>query len=270
MPLKLPDVRILLACNDVLGEPMQGVRYSFARQCLHAAVSRDGLKTLEGVRMVVRKRACDPDDLLNCYPFASLAGEGEVFLRPFSVNNDDVHWGDPQSTLLRMRPDNLLETEMTDGFDEWVTDCPADAAGLLLRPTKGNVAYACVNFPYAEEGEILLSAEGAIPAGAKLLLSDSYLDRLTFLPERRKNAHAGVIGKPYVEAELPEGGEWRVSWNGETMGIACGAKPRPVSLKEWGRGFNHMIILCEGEGELLIRSFRMKSVRAGMKTGIEY
>ncbi len=271
VPLLLKDGRILLSWNDVLGEPMYANRSSYARQCLYAAISDDGLKTLKGVRMIGRKRTCDPDDVQNCYPFASHAANGEVFLRPFSVNNDGVHWGEPQGTLLRLRPDDLLEMELSDRFGEWVTDCPVDEAGIHMRPTKGNVAYACVNFPYATEGEITVRANQAIiPKNAKLLLSDCYLDRLTFLPEKRDNDHASVIGKPYVETELPVGGDWHITWNMEKLEIVSNVSTQSVSLTGWGRGFNHMILLFEGEGELDIRSFRMMALRTGMQTGIEY
>ncbi|MBR4428153.1 MAG: exo-alpha-sialidase [Clostridia bacterium] len=271
VPLSLEGGRILLCWNDVLGEPMYANRSSYARQCLYAAVSGDGLKTLQGVRMIARKRACDPDDVQNCYPFASHAGNGEVYLRPFSVFNDGVQWGEPQGTLLRLRPDDLLEMEMTDRFEEWVTDCPVDEAGIHMRPTKSGVAYACVNFPYATEGEITVHADraGALK-GAKLILSDCYLDRLTFLPEKLSNGHANVIGKPYVEAELPAGSDWQIAWNSGKLEVSSTGGAQTVSLAEWGRGFNHLILLFEGEGELNIRSFGMKALCAGMGTGIEY
>lgn len=271
VPLLLRDGRILLSWNDVLGEPMYSNRSSYARQCLYAAVSEDGLRTLQGVRMIVRKRACDPDDVQNCYPFASHAGNGEIQLRPFSVNNDGVHWGEPQGTLLRMRPDDLLEKELTDRFEEWVTDCPVDKAGIHMRPTKDNVAYACVNFPYASEGEITVQTKQAvIPEGAKLILSDCYLDRLTFLPEKRNDDHANVIGKPYVETKLPAGGDWDITWDTGKLEISSSGDSQSISLAEWRRGFNHMILLFEGEGELDIRSFSMKAFCTGMETGIEY
>lgn len=270
VPLVLRDGRILLSWNDVLGEPMRGVRYSFARQCLHAAVSKDGLRTLEGVRIIVRKRACDPDRVLNCYPFASHAGDGGVFLRPFSVYNDDVHWGEPQGTLLLLHPDDLLETETDDHFEEWITDCVSGPDGLCLTATKENVAYACVNFPYAQEGEITLGAAGEnVPAGAKILLSDCYLDRLNFLPEKREGRYAKIVGRPYVEAGLPAGGNWRISWDKEKLTVA-GKETLTVPLRSWGRGFNHMILLFEGEGRIDIRTFHMKAVKGGMETGISY
>ena len=271
VPLLLEDGRILISWNNVLGEPMQGVRYSFARQCLHAAVSDDGLKTLKGARVIVKKRACDPDDLLNCYPFASQAGNGEIFLRPFSVNSDDAHWSEPQGTLLRMDPDDLLETEISDNFDEWITDCETDENGVRMRPTKDNVAYACVNFPYAEEGEIsITSRQTAVPKGMKLLLTDCYLDRLTFLPEKKKDGYTDIIGRPYVEASLPNGGKWHIKWDSEKLEIRAEGETQTVSMKEWGRGFNHMILLFEGDAALDIDSFSMKAIQGGMKTGIEY
>ena len=271
VPLRLRDGRILLSWNNVLGEPMQGVRYSFARQCLHAAVSDDGLKTLKGVRIIVKKRACDPDEQLNCYPFASDADGKEIFLRPFSVNNDDVHWGEAQGTLLRMDPDDLLAREMTDGFDEWVTDCETDAGGIHLKPGKGNIAYACVNFPYAAEGVIsLATAQKEVPGSARLLLSDCYLDRLNFLPEKKQDGYADVVGKPYVEVPLHHGGDIRISWDGKSLKVTDGGRERTIPMAEGGRGFNHMIVLFEGEGNIDIRSFRMTAIREGMPTGIEY
>ena len=271
VPLRLADGRILLCWNNVLGEPMTGVRYSFARQCLHAAVSKDGLKTLDGVRVIVRKRSSDPDDQLNCYPLAADAGDGDVFLRVFSVNNDGVHWGDPQGTLLKLRPDDLPETEMTDRFEEWITDCPVNKDGLRLTPTKDGVAYACVNFPYAEEGEITLSArEVNVPSGMKVLLSDSYPDRLTFLPEKRTGDYAQRSRELTVEAALPGLGPWKLTWNREKLTVTSGSESCDVSLTEWNRGFNHMILLFEGDGEAHIGSFRMTATQSGLKTGIEY
>ena len=41
-------------------------------------------------------------------------------------------------------------------------------------------------------------------------------------------------------------------------------------MKEWGRGFNHIILLFEGDAVLDIDSFSMKAIQGGMKTGIEY
>ena len=270
VPLKLKDGRIFLCWNNVLGEPMTGVRYSFARQCLHAAVSKDGLKTLDGVRVIVRKRVCDPDDMLNCYPFASYADDDEIFIRPFSVNNDSVHWGDAQGTLLRMRPDDLLETKVEDGFEEWITDCPVDEGGLHLQATKEGIGCACVNFPYAEEGEITLASDGLTAAnGVKIMLADNYLDRLTFLPENQKKQQADTV-KPYVEAVLPCGKEWKFSWNTTALKITSGAETVTLSLNDWKRGFNHLILLSEGSAKMDLNHFTMTVIRGGMKTGIEY
>ena len=270
-PIRLPDGRIVLAWNNTLGYPMSGTRYSFARQCLHAAVSDDGLKTLKGVRSIVCKRPGDPDRVLNCYPFCGEAGEGDVFIRFFSVENQEgAHWGDPQAVLLRLNPDALLSDEACDGFDTWVTDCPVDESGIHMKPTREGVAYACVNFPYAEEGRICLRVTGKPPKGARLLLADSYLDRLGFLPSMQGD-HAGALNGLFVELHPVEEGEWKLEWNRNKLSMTTAAGTSERDLKDWRRGFNHLILLYEGQNEEMdVNSFEMKAVRGGMETGIEY
>ncbi len=270
-PIRMPDGRILLAWNDVLGHPMHGVRYSFARQCLHAAVSDDGLRTLRGVRVIVRKRQDDPDSVLNCYPFCTLASETEAFVRPFSVQDrEGTMWVQPQAHLLRMNPEDLLAEEMTDSFGDWITDCEADADGVRLRPTVSGVAYACVNFPYACRGRIVLHTRGTLPAGTSILLSDSYLDRATFLPENREGAYAEYLRDVYIGLEPSSAGEWIIEWDEDSLTLTSGGKTQTVSLDKWKRGFNHLAILFEGGHDLLeITGFSMQG-SGGMKTGIEY
>lgn len=271
VPFRLQDGRILLSWNDVLGEPMTSVQYSFARQCLHAAVSPDGLKTLYGARIIGRKRAADTDNLQICYPFASPAEDGKVFLRPIHLDAGYNIWAENPATLLKLDPDDLMETEMSDHFEEWITDCDMDENGIRLKATKDGVAYACVNFPYSTEGEIVLkSMHENRPKGAKLIFADSYLDRMTFLPEKRNNGYSDEIKKLYIEAELPGGNEWKISWKEHSMRITGGVAESEIDLSKWGRGFNHMIALFEGDGEMKLNAFTMKSFRGGMKTGIEY
>ena len=269
--LRMPDGRIVLSWNDVLGHPMHGVRYSFARQCLHAAVSDDGLKTLKGARMIVRKRQDDPDNLLNCYPFITPASEKEVFVRPFSVQDrEGTVWFQPQAHLMRMNPDDLLAEEMTDSFEEWITDCEISKGGIRMKPTVSGVAYATVNFPYAAEGQISLRTQGTLPAGARILLSDSYLDRATFLPENVSGAYAEYLKGVYVEAAPAAGGEWFIEWNEKELKLTSGGQTQTISLTQWGKGFNHLSVLFEGENEEMeITGFTMRG-QGGMKTGIEY
>lgn len=269
--LRMPDGRILLTWNDVLGHPMHGVRYSFARQCLHAAVSDDGLRTLKGARIIVRKRQDDPDNLLNCYPFVTLASEKEAFVRPFSVQDrEGTVWFQTQAHLLRLNPDDLLAEEMTDSFEEWITDCEISRSGICMKPTVSGVACAAVNFPYAAEGQISLKTQGMLPEGARILLSDSYLDRATFLPENRNGAYAEYLKGVYVELTPEKEGEWIIEWNEESLTLTAGEKTQTVSLESWKRGFNHLAILFEGEDQQLeITGFSMRGT-GGMETGIEY
>jgi len=271
-PVRMPDGRILLSWNNVLGQPMQGVQYSFARQCLMAAVSNDGLKTLQGVRTIIRKRAEDPDHVLNCYPFCTVAGQAEAFVRPFSVQNrDDVHWCDPQAMLLRLKLDDLLDTQMHNSFPDWVTDCPWDETGIHMIPTAGGIAYANVNFPYATEGKISLTAEGALPSGTRILLSDCYLDRMTFLPEHRCSKYNDYIKNAFIELVPEASGQWDIQWNDIEITLTVGAQTQRVSLSDWSRGFNHLSILFEGTNAALqITTFDMEAIHIGMATGIEY
>ena len=269
--LRMPDGRILLSWNDVLGHPMHGVRYSMARQCLHAAVSDDGLKTLKGARMIVRKRQDDPDNVLNCYPFITPASETEVFVRPFSVQDrEGTTWVQPQAHLLRMNPDDLLAGEMTDSFEEWITDCEISESGICMKPTVSGMACATVNFPYAQEGQISLKTQGSLPAGTRILLSDSYLDRSTFLPGNVDGAYAEYLKGVYVELEPSAGGEWAIEWNEKSLTLTSSGKAQTVSMDAWGKGFNHLTVLFEGEEQTLeITGFSMRG-KGGMKTGIEY
>lgn len=269
--LRMPDGRIVLSWNDVLGYPMHGVRYSMARQCLHAAVSDDGLKTLKGARIVVRKRQDDPDNVLNCYPFVTLASDKEVFVRPFSVQDrEGTMWFQTQAHLLRMNPDDLLSEEMADSFEEWITDCEISESGIRMKPTVSGTAYACVNFPYAEQGRISLKTQGALPAGTKILLSDSYLDRATFLPENVDGAYAEYLKGVYVEIEPAQSGEWLIGWNEQELKLTSGGQTQTVSLAQWNRGFNHLSVLFAGENEEMeITGFSMYGT-GGMRTGIEY
>lgn len=273
VPLVLKDGRILLVWNDVLGYPMTGVRYSCARQCLHAAVSDDGLKTLKGVRIITRKQRKDPDRVTNCYPFATYADEKEVFIRQISIGDgDDTHWGDPQAALLRLNPDDLQSNFVENNFEEWVTDCDADQNGIRLRPTVGGLAYAVTDFPYATFGRATLSLSGTIPENAALIVSDSYLDRATFLPEHKTGNYADVVGKPYVEIPLPNGcgGAVEIEWNADRIMMTCGNTVKEIPLSDWNRGFNQLAVTFTGEGAVDITDFSVEAIAGAMETGIVY
>ena len=139
-----------------------------------------------------------------------------------------------------------------------------------MKPTVSDVAYATVNFPYAAEGRISLKTQGSLPAGTRILLSDSYLDRATFLPENANGAYAEYLRDVYVEASPEATGEWTIEWNEQSLTIVSGGKTQTIPLDKWGRGFNHLSVLFEGEKEELeITGFSMRG-QGGMKTGIEY
>lgn len=272
VPQRMPDGRIVLSWNNVQGFPMHGVRYSMARQCLHAAVSSDGLKTVRGIRIIVRKRSGDPDTVLNCYPFAEQANEQEVFISPFCLQDrEKAEWVDPQRIVLRMNPDVLEADSVEDNFSEWISDCRRTEEGFLLHPTVDHTAYACVNFPYAGEGTVTLRTEGEVPASMRLLLSDCYIDRGTFLKNPVTEKYKDIIGKPYVELRPTVDGEWKICWDADRLTLTHEGGTQEVSLADWPHGFNHMMFLFEGEtGSLRVTSFRMEAKQPFLNTGIEY
>ena len=266
----MKDGRIILSWNNVLGYPMYDVRYSAARQCLHAAVSDDGLKTLRGARIIMRKRNGDPDNVLNCYPFCTPASDTEVFVRPFSVQDrEGTMWVQPQAHLLKLRPDDLLDGEMHNSFGDWITECEWDGYGIRMASDAHGIAYACVNFPYAQEGRITLHVEGTLPENTRILLSDCYLDRATFLPKNRSTAYDEFVSDLYTALVPDCGGEWVIEWNPQTVTLRTehGVQTVPAN----GRGFNHLGVLFEGTDACLkITGFDMHRVDGNMETGIEY
>ncbi len=268
--VRLDNGQILLCWNDALGYPMTDIRYSAARQCLHAAVSDDGLKTLRGARIIMRKRKGDPDNVFNCYPFCTKASSTEAFVRPFSVQDrEGTMWVQPQAHLLKLHPNDLLDDEMHDSFGDWITECEWDERGIRMTGDAHGIAYACVNFPYAQEGRITLHTEGSLPENTRILLSDCYLDRATFQSIEKDNAR-----KPYVidlfRALTPEcGGTWNIEWTKDTITLRTEGGTQTVPAN--GRGFNHLSVLFEGaDARLDITAFDMHRIGGDMETGIEY
>ncbi len=268
--VRLGNGQILLCWNDDLGYPMTGTRYSFARQCLHAAVSDDGLKTLRGARIIMRKRCGDPDSVLNCYPFCTPASDTEAFVRPFSVQDrENTMWVQPQAHLLRLNPSDLLEDEMHNAFDEWITDCEWDERGIRMQSDAHGIAYACANFPYAQEGRISLNVEGSLPENTKIILSDCYLDRATFGSIDHDDARRPYLLDLFCELTPNKSGRWDIEWNRDciTLRTECGVQ----TVSANGRGFNHLSVLFEGmDAHLNITSFDMHRIGGDMETGIEY
>lgn len=268
--VRLANGRIVLAWNNALGYPMTGTRYSTARQCLHAAVSEDGLKTLRGVRMIMRKRNNDPDNVFNCYPFCTPASDTEAFVRPFSVQDrEGAMWVQAQAHLLRLNPDDLLEDEMHDRFDEWITDCEADENGIRMTSDGKEIAYACVNFPYAQQGSIIMQVNGQLPAEAKILLSDCYIDRATFR-QKDNSAYDEYVQDLYEEVVPTAGGRWEIRWDECSVTLLIDDQVCAETQK-MRSGFNHLAVLLKGaDGKLDITHFEMQRMGGDLETGIEY
>ena len=267
--LKLPDGRILLTWNDGLGHPMADVRYSLARQCLHAAVSSDGLKSIHGARIIVKKEVGDQDRIHNAYPTASNYSENEVLLWHFEVfGKCGSSWKALQGYLVRMNPAFLEETEVKDNWAEWISDSEKTSAGIVLKNTN-EIAHAITNFPYAKKGSIKLAVSGILPQGTSILLSDCYLDRLNFIPENKNGAYKGVVGEPYTRLSPNAAGEWLIEWDETEIRLSVDGKQIQTCRKNTD-GFNHITVLFEKDGELRIGHFHAKAEISDWDTGIRY
>ncbi|MBO4345453.1 MAG: exo-alpha-sialidase [Victivallales bacterium] len=267
---RMPDGRIFLAWNNVMGHPMSGIRYSFARQCLHGAVSDDNLRTLKGARILLKKRIGDTDSVHNAYPYIANAGDGEMYLRTFEVEGKGgSRWGMEQSYLTKVSPDFLEETEVHDNWNEWVCDVPPADGMVEIRPTTENVAYAMTSFPYAVSGEITVESEGELNGDAQILLSDCYLDRLNFMENSRPNTWDDMIHVLYSSMTVSESGVWKITWKDGTITLAVNGKTVQTATMASSQGLNHFGILFKHDGLLRIRHFEAKAFDNRWNTGIE-
>ena len=265
---KLPDGRIFMAWNDCLGHPMHSVQYSAARQCLHGALSDDGLRTLYGVRILAKKVKGDKDGVMNCYPTTSMANDREILLKHIEVDGKDGStWRAVSGYLVRLDPAFLMETQVQDNWIEWVTSQPVSKDGIYFCEMEENFAYAIGNFPYAEEGSLTLQTAGE-NANVKILLANCYLDRSTFFENSRTAHYADFVGKPYIELHPARAGVWQVAWD-KTMirlyvdGALCEEVPKTMP------GFNHVGMLVDA-GDLHMTHFSSKTEKASLQTGISY
>jgi len=267
---KMPDGRFFLAWNNCLGHPYVGVRYSAARQCLHAAISDDGLRTVRGGRIIVKKEIGDLNNVHNAYPTSAMWDDKEILMKHIDVQSKDGStWSATQAYLLTLNPDFLDASEVNDNWEEWVSDLEKSENGIVMHPTDDGVAHAVTSFPYGTKGRITLQTSGDMPNGCRLLLSDCYLDRLNFMPNRRDAKYDGVVGKPYLELVPHESGTWEIEWDSSEVALTVNKKEKTV-LKNSTAGFNHIAVLFEDEGELTLNSFRAVSESPELVTGIEY
>lgn len=268
---RLPDGRIFLTWNNVLGHPMQAVRYSFARQCLHGAISDDNLKTLQGARILLKKTPGDPDRVLNCYPYTTMANEKELFLRIFEVDGKGgSRWGNEQAYLTKLNPDFLTETTIDDNWQEWVCDLPVTEDGVQLHATTDNTAYVITSFPYGTAGKLVIKTEGVLPEGCQLLLSDCYLDRLNFMKNSRSNEYDESIHSLYHTLTPTETGVWEVTFENGSMTLTvngCAVQTVPMTASA---GLNHAAVLFEGDGKLRVTHFEADITENRWETGIVY
>jgi len=257
---KLKDGRILMVWNNCNGMPMRGVRYSMARQCLHAAISDDGLRTLKGARMIVSKEDGDPDNVLNCYPFSAVASDKEVFIRMMTVQSKDgENWLEPNAKLILLETDFLYETSLKKDF-----------GNSCIKAIKDKPGYEYTNFPYGQKGIMEISYENnAEETQLELILSDNYIDVSSFSLSKDNEQYREYIEENYIKipVSIEKGqGSIKINWDNEIT-IECNGKIGRVQKSF--HGFNHLGILVP-KGEIAIKEINERSERAWMDTGIEY
>jgi len=268
---RLPDGRIFLTWNNDMGHPMQAVRYSFARQCLHGAVSDDNLKTIHGARILIKKTPGDPDRVLNCYPYTTMADEREIFLRTFEVEGkENSKWGQEQAYLTKLNPDFLAETHVSDNWQEWVCDTPVTEEGVTLRITSDNTAYAITSFPYGTSGKLVIQTEGTMPQTCRILLSDCYLDRLNFMKNSRPNQYDESIHMLYHSLTPTEAGVWEILWKDGSITLSVNGTLVQTVPMTASAGLNHAAILFTDAGEMKVTHFEAQINDNRWDTGIEY
>lgn len=298
---KMKDGRILMSWNNCNGEPMRGVRYSMARQCLHAAISDDGLKTLKGCRVIVKKEKGDPDDVLNCYPYADVSLNNEALIRLMTVQSKEKEdWIEPNAKLIKMNIDflekNSIHNDFAKGLKNWVTDYKKskiisneNKKALNIKSTRDSKGYAMANFPYGQKGKIEIQYQtDKNLKEMQLILSDNYIDQSSFtaggeINQYRKYIEENYIsidfeGKDLINETLADGktysGKMVIDWDciREKIIISYSGITREVSVPKIFKGFNYAgFILSSGmEQNLVIKDFNEVSEIAWLETGIEY
>ncbi|MCL2519259.1 MAG: hypothetical protein FWF15_11920 [Oscillospiraceae bacterium] len=232
-----------------------------ARQCLHAGYSDDGLKTICGGNIVLKKQKRDPDKILNCYPFVNVASENEVFLRPFVVDSgDNEKWSEPTGYLMRLDPANLLSQDITEDFSDgaarWVTKSEVENGMLAVRAIENNIGYSCLNFSFARKGNIEIKFD-SVPPGTIIALSNYYIDNLSFTNNEQRTRFSSYLTSFTLSEKDITDGCFNIVWDKDTA-------------------YNHLYFIIyfispeDAEGTLLLKSVQIQTDDAWLDTGIEY
>lgn len=103
--LKLRDGRIVLAWNNLYGEPMHAGGISYARQKLHMAISRDDAQTWSVPRVVASVEPGDLPESQTTYPYLIQAADGAIVLVYHRVHaRQGRDWHHPLREVIRIDP----------------------------------------------------------------------------------------------------------------------------------------------------------------------
>jgi len=278
--LRLRDGRLMLFWNNCGAEGLGDFGWGEAeRAVMAAAISSDEGKTWVGYRevgRVVTKAQVS-------YPYVTQAGDGWVILSA-------------AGHLMRINPEFLERRSLSEDFSmgvrRWSTLAakgveaaadPDDGSKKVLRmlkPDAGTPAAACLNFPYAETGELEMSLR-IEPGfqGAHLTISDHFdlpgLARDGSFPlQIMPNGRVKIIGSGGTWLDTPGdlmAGKWhnaRLAWNcrtGQAVLKLDGAEIAVIEQYVRARGCCYLRVrstaVSTDSAGLYIRSVKAKALR---------
>ncbi len=107
--LKLNDGRIVLAWNNLYGEPMHERGISYARQILHMAISDNDGQTWSTPKVVAGVEPGDLPKAQTTYPYLIQASDGKIVLVYHRVQaKEGRNWHHPIRDVVRINPDWLV------------------------------------------------------------------------------------------------------------------------------------------------------------------
>jgi len=248
-----------------------------------------------------KKEKGDPDDVLNCYPYADASLNNEALIRLMTVQSKDKEdWIEPSVKLIKMPLDflkeNSIHDEFSSGLNNWVTDYKQseiinidNKKALCVKSIIDSDGYAMINFPYGQKGKIEIRYQ--IDIGfkeAQLILSDNYIDQSSFKADEETSQYIKYIEENYISINFTKDelskdadiigndltGNLDIDWDciQRKIILNCNGVSKEVNVPPTFEGFNYAgFILPKGiKQRFIIKDFKEVSEKPWLETGIEY
>lgn len=247
---------------------------------------------------MVKKEKGDPDNVLNCYPYADVSLTNEAIIRLITVQSkykDD--WIEPSVKLIKMPLDfleeNSIHDDFSNGLNNWVTDytqseiiSTGNEKVLNVNSTVDSNGYAMVNYPYGQKGKVEIQYHIDVSfKEVQLILSDNYIDKSSFINIEETSQYKKYIKENYISINITKDqlsndtdnsfeGNLVINWDciQRKITLDCNGITKEVSVPKTFEGFNYAgFILPKGiEQRFIIKDFKEISERPWLETGIEY